>query len=63
MLVAGEGGCDMRRVALEVMEEDIEDDIEDAMEDGMIARMRSAEKAIELIALNVTGASLESHSG
>lgn len=45
------------------MEEDIEDDIEDAMEDGMIARMRSAEKAIELIALNVTGASLESHSG
>lgn len=40
MLVAGEGGCDMRRVALEVMEEDIEDDIEDAMEDGMIARMR-----------------------
>jgi hypothetical protein len=40
MLVAGEGGCDTRRVALVVIEEDIDDDIEldieDATEAGMV---------------------------
>lgn len=33
MLVAGEGGCDTRRVAFVVMEEDMEEDIDDIDDD------------------------------
>lgn len=37
MLVAGEDGCDTRRVALEAIEDDIEDDLEDATDAGIVS--------------------------